>query len=112
MKELSLNIKSGQKVALVGASGCGKSTSISLLERFYDPLSGSVRIDNHDIKDFNIQWLRSQFGLVSQEPVLFARSIKENIMYGMGANVDEKEVIKAAMNANIHNFITGLPKVT
>lgn len=98
-------------MALVGASGCGKSTSVGLLERFYDPLEGTVKIDNHDIKDFNIKWLRSQLGLVSQEPVLFARSIKDNIKYGMDEGIADELVQAAAEKANIHGFISNLPKV-
>ncbi|XP_057304790.1 ATP-dependent translocase ABCB1-like isoform X3 [Hydractinia symbiolongicarpus] len=110
LQQLSFGIKSGQKVALVGASGCGKSTSVGLLERFYDPFEGTVKIDNHDIKDFNVKWLRSQLGLVSQEPVLFARSIKDNIKYGLDEEIADELVQAAAEKANIHGFISNLPK--
>jgi len=110
LKKLSLQIKPGQKVALVGASGCGKSTSVGLLERFYDPQEGFVDIDNTDIKTMNLKWLRSQIGLVSQEPVLFARSIKENIKYGMSTPVTDEQVEVVAKKSNIHSFVMSLPK--
>ena len=111
LQGLSLSIKPGQKVALVGASGCGKSTTVGLLERFYDPLSGSVQIDKRDIKAFNLKWLRSKLGMVSQEPVLFARSIKDNICYGLDKEVEESELMGVAKNANIYGFVSTLPKV-
>lgn len=111
MKKLDLQINSGQKIALVGASGCGKSTSIGLLERFYNPLAGKISIDGKDIKSLNLKWLRSQFGLVSQEPVLFARTIRENIIYGLDREVTDEELVKVATNANIHGFVSSLPKV-
>merc|ERR1719424_9523 len=81
-KGYSLSIAAGQTVALSGASGSGKSTIIQLIERFYDPLSGSISIDGVDIKTMNVKWLRSQLGLVSQEPVLFRGSVADNIRYG------------------------------
>lgn len=111
LKKLDLKIKSGKKVALVGASGCGKSTSIGLLERFYNPLEGNILIDGHEIKSFNLKWLRSQLGLVSQEPVLFARTIRDNITYGLDRVVSDEEIEKVASNANIHSFVSSLPMV-
>nr|XP_055170726.1 ATP-binding cassette sub-family B member 5 [Nyctereutes procyonoides] len=108
---LSLNIEKGKTVAFVGSSGCGKSTSIRLLQRFYDPVKGQVLFDGVDAKELNVQWLRSQIAIVSQEPVLFNCSIADNIAYGDNSRVvslDEiKEVAKAA---NIHSFIEDLPK--
>ena len=95
----------------MGASGCGKSTSVGILERFYDPLSGSVEVDGHDVKGFNLKWLRSQLGLVSQEPVLFSRSIKDNIVYGLDRKATDEEVVDAATKANIHGFVSTLPQV-
>jgi ABC-type multidrug transport system fused ATPase/permease subunit len=83
----------------VGSSGSGKSTCIQLVQRFYDPLLGSVSIDNTDVRKLNINWLRSQLGVVNQEPVLFGTSIIENIRYGRD-NITEKEIIEAAKNAN------------
>jgi len=97
---------------LVGPSGCGKSTVVSLLERFYNPMSGSLTLDNTNIADLNIAWLRRQIGIVSQEPVLFDQSIADNIRYGANhREVSSEEVIEAAKQANIHNFIESLPKV-
>ena len=79
LDNFSLTIKKGQQIALVGSSGCGKSTIIQLLERYYDPNAGCVKIGQHDIKDLNLHWFRSQIGIVSQEPVLFDMTIAENI---------------------------------
>ena len=110
LNEISFKIKSGLTVALVGSSGCGKSTCIQLLQRFYDPTSGSVRIDNIDVKDLNLNWLRSQLGVVNQEPILFDTSIIENIRYGR-EDTTEEEIIGAAKSANAHNFIMQLPQV-
>ena len=82
-KDYSLSIAPGESVALVGASGCGKSTIINLLLRFYDPQSGAVCLDGRDIKDLNIRWLRHQIGYVGQEPILFAGTVADNIAYGL-----------------------------
>ncbi|KAF1776034.1 P-loop containing nucleoside triphosphate hydrolase [Phytophthora cactorum] len=105
----SLTIEPGETVALVGPSGSGKSTMVSLLERFYDPLSGSVSIDGVDVRTLNVKWLRSQVGLVGQEPSLFATSIMENIRYGCPSASDE-QVIEAAKMANAYNFIKEFPQ--
>ncbi|KAK3121040.1 hypothetical protein QOZ80_8BG0645170 [Eleusine coracana subsp. coracana] len=105
----SLVIESGQRVALVGPSGAGKSSVLALILRFYDPYKGSVLIDNKNIRDYNLRWLRKQIGLVQQEPILFNTSIKDNISYG-SEGTSETEIIQAAREANIHEFISGLPK--
>lgn len=113
LQDLSLDLKPGQTMALVGPSGCGKSTVVSLMERFYDPSSGSLKFDGVDCRDLNLRWLRSQMGIVSQEPVLFDASIAENIRYGaLFREVSEDEVISAAKAANIHDFIETLPMVS
>ena len=113
LQDLSVSVKPGQTLALVGPSGCGKSTIVSLIERFYDPLSGSLTLDGTDLKDLNIRWLRSQIGIVSQEPVLFDTSIAENIRYGANfREVSDEEVVEAAKAANIHTFIDSLPQVS
>ena len=112
MQGLSVSVKPGQTLALVGPSGCGKSTVVSLIERFYDPLGGMLTLDGVDLRDLNLQWLRSQIGIVSQEPVLFDATIAENIRYGaLFRNVSDDEVIEAAKAANIHEFIESLPQV-
>merc|ERR1719277_40275 len=105
----SLVVPAGKTVALCGPSGSGKSTTIQLIERFYDPLEGIVCLDGVDIKTLNVRWLRSQLGLVSQEPVLFQGSIAENIAYGKPAEAGEAttaEIEEAAKMANAHDFIT------
>ncbi|DAA30733.1 TPA: ATP-binding cassette, sub-family B (MDR/TAP), member 1 [Bos taurus] len=117
LRGLSLEVKKGQTLALVGSSGCGKSTVVQLLERFYDPLAGTVKIDfgfqlidGKEIKQLNVQWLRAHMGIVSQEPILFDCSIGENIAYGDNSRVvSQEEIERAAKEANIHPFIEMLP---
>ncbi|KAK1383713.1 ABC transporter [Heracleum sosnowskyi] len=104
----TINIESGKSTALVGQSGSGKSTIIGLIQRFYDPLKGSVKIDGKDIRSFHLRSLRKHIALVSQEPTLFAVTIRENITYGASEETDEMEIIEAAKAANAHDFITGL----
>ena len=112
LQGLSVSVEPGQTLALVGPSGCGKSTIVSLIERFYNPLGGSLLLEEQDIRDLNIRWLRNQIGIVSQEPVLFDKSIADNIRYGANfREVTDEEVIEAAKAANIHNFIQTLPQV-
>lgn len=105
-----LVIQQGTTVALVGESGSGKSTVISLIERFYDPQAGEVLIDGINLKDFQLRWIRGKIGLVSQEPVLFASSIRDNIAYGK-ENATIEEIRAAAELANAARFIDKLPKV-
>eukprot|EP00002_Diphylleia_rotans_P014621 TRINITY_DN2848_c0_g1_i8.p1 TRINITY_DN2848_c0_g1~~TRINITY_DN2848_c0_g1_i8.p1 ORF type:complete len:1149 (-),score=251.56 TRINITY_DN2848_c0_g1_i8:291-3737(-) len=105
---LNIKVKPGSKVALVGGTGSGKSSVVALLERFYDPEQGSVSVDGVDIKDYNVKWLRQHMGLVSQEPILFVGSIKDNILNGR-LDATEDEVITAARIANAHTFISNLP---
>ncbi|XP_074122726.1 ATP-dependent translocase ABCB1 isoform X2 [Sminthopsis crassicaudata] len=111
LQGLTLEVKKGQTLALVGSSGCGKSTVVQLLERFYDPLVGEVKVDDQNVKALNVQWLRAQLGIVSQEPILFDCSIAENIAYGNNSRiVSQEEIVNAAKAANIHPFIETLPK--
>lgn len=108
LQGLNLRFPAGKTVGLVGGSGSGKSTIISLLQRFYDPIEGEILLDGYKIKRLHLKWLRSQMGLVNQEPVLFATSIKENILFGKeGASMEDVE--RAAMAANAHDFIFKLP---
>ncbi|GMP76087.1 hypothetical protein CsSME_00032910 [Camellia sinensis var. sinensis] len=107
-RDLCLTISSNKTVALVGESGCGKSTIISLLQRFYDPNSGQITLDGVEIKRLKLKWLRQQMGLVSQEPVLFNETIRANISYGKASSATEAEIIAAAELANAHKFISGL----
>ena len=106
---VSFSVSAGQTVALVGSSGCGKSTCVQLLQRFYDPLQGRVCVDGHDIRDLNIGCLRDQMGVVGQEPVLFGMSIGENIRFGRD-DATHEDVEWAARQANAHDFIMRLPK--
>jgi ATP-binding cassette subfamily B (MDR/TAP) protein 1 len=110
LKGLNFAVKPGQYVALVGASGCGKSTTISLLERFYEPTSGTICLDGKDIASLKINDYRSFLSLVSQEPTLYHGSIRENILLG-GNNDDisEEDIKKACKDANIYDFIMSLP---
>jgi len=101
----SLTVNAGQTMALSGASGSGKSTIIQLIERFYDPQTGTIMLDGVDIKTLNVKWLRDQLGLVSQEPVLFQGSVAENIRYG-NREATQSQIEEAARNANAHTFIT------
>ncbi|VFQ96883.1 unnamed protein product [Cuscuta campestris] len=105
----SIEIEAGKSTALVGPSGSGKSTVIALIQRFYDPIKGSVKIDGRDVKSYNLRSLRKHIALVSQEPALFAGTVRENIIYGGGgADVSEAEVVEAAKAANAHDFIQAL----
>jgi ATP-binding cassette, subfamily B (MDR/TAP), member 1 len=105
----SLHVSAGHTAALVGCSGSGKSTVIALLERFYDPSAGEVMLDGVDIQRLRLKWLRAQMGLVSQEPALFATTVRENILFGK-EDATEEEVMAAAKAANAHNFISQLPQ--
>ncbi|KAI8638525.1 putative ABC transporter protein [Parasitella parasitica] len=109
LKKLNLKIKPGMTVAFVGPSGSGKSTSVQLLQRFYDPLEGSVLVDGKDLKDYNVAWLRSQIGVVSQEPVLFNMTIKQNLLMGVTKEITNDEIVAACKKSNCHTFISELP---
>ncbi|GJN08251.1 hypothetical protein PR202_ga26152 [Eleusine coracana subsp. coracana] len=108
LSNFNLKVSGGQTVAVVGVSGSGKSTIISLIERFYDPVSGQVLLDGRDLKSFNLRWLRSHMGLIQQEPVIFSTTIRENIIYARH-NATEAEMKEAARIANAHHFISSLP---
>ncbi|CAJ2665566.1 unnamed protein product [Trifolium pratense] len=109
LNDFSLKVPSGKTVALVGGSGSGKSTVVSLLQRFYDPIGGEILVDGVAIHKLQLKWLRSQMGLVSQEPALFATSIKENILFGR-EDATYEEIVDAAKASNAHNFISLLPQ--
>ena len=108
LKGVSLTADSNEKVAFVGESGCGKTTCVQLIERFYDFESGSLTIDGHEVKELNLKWLRENIGYVGQEPVLFATSIKENLLLAKEDATDE-EVWAALKNANAADFVNQLP---
>ncbi|XP_029903089.1 LOW QUALITY PROTEIN: ATP-binding cassette sub-family B member 10, mitochondrial [Myripristis murdjan] len=111
-ENLSLLVPAGSVMAVVGASGSGKSTLVSLLLRLYDPDAGVITIDGHDVRDLNPCWLRSHIGTVSQEPVLFSCSIRENITYGAvdPDSVTTEDIYRAAQVANAYDFIQAFPK--
>ncbi|CAN6242649.1 unnamed protein product [Urochloa humidicola] len=105
---LNLTTPASKMLALVGVSGGGKSTMFALIERFYDPTRGTITLDGQDLASLNLRWLRSQIGLVGQEPILFATSIIENVMMGK-ENATRQEAIAACTKANAHTFVLGLP---
>ena len=117
VKGLDITFRAGKTAALVGASGSGKSTIVSLVERFYDPTAGVVKLDGVNLKDLNLKWLRTQVGLVSQEPTLFATTIKGNVAHGLigtkheNASEEEKDALikEACIKSNADGFITKLP---
>jgi len=118
LKNLTLSIPAGKTTAIVGASGCGKSTIVALLERWYNPDKGSITLDGVNIAEYNIKWLRSQIRLVQQEPVLFSGTIYDNIASGLNEEQrlfsdDEKMklVQEACISSYAHGFIQGLPNV-
>ncbi|KAH0759769.1 hypothetical protein KY290_023262 [Solanum tuberosum] len=108
LSNFTLKVNGGQTVAVVGVSGSGKSTIISLIERFYDPVAGQVLLDGRDLKSYNLRWLRNHLGLVQQEPIIFSTTIRENIIYARH-NASEAEMKEAARIANAHHFISSLP---
>ncbi|SVD21319.1 uncharacterized protein METZ01_LOCUS374173, partial [marine metagenome] len=105
---LCFNIKKGERVGLVGSSGCGKSSIVKLLLRFHDPVHGSVRIGDMDLRDISFDQIRSMISVVHQDTFLFHGTIEDNIKMG-NPEADEAEIIKAAKNANIHEFVGTLP---
>ncbi|WP_323744649.1 ABC transporter ATP-binding protein [Thermaerobacillus caldiproteolyticus] len=108
LRDISFSVKAGETIALVGMSGGGKSTLVSLIPRFYDVTSGRILLDGVDIRNFNVRSLRDKIGIVFQDSFLFSDSVKENILFGKPGATDE-EVIAAAKAANAHDFIMNLP---
>jgi ATP-binding cassette subfamily B (MDR/TAP) protein 8 len=109
LKDFNLTLKQGQTVALVGSSGSGKSTVAALLERFYEPTSGTIYIDGVDLKEISPIWLRNEvIGYIDQQPILFGCSIKENIRYGR-QNATTEEILEASKQSQSHDFIESLP---
>jgi len=109
LQGVSFSIEPGQLVGVVGPTGGGKSTIISLIPRFYDPTSGAIEIDGMDVRDYKLQWLRSQIGYVLQETVLFRGTVRDNIAYGREGATQE-EIIEAARLANADEFIARMPQ--
>jgi ATP-binding cassette subfamily B protein len=109
LRNISFECKAGQSIALLGSTGSGKTTLVNLLPRFYDYTSGSLTLDGVELKEYSREYLRSQIGIVEQEPFLFSRTIRENICYGVGRDVPQEEVESAARAAAIHEVIIGFP---
>ena len=108
LEDVSFEVSAGSSVGIVGKTGAGKTTLVSLLSRFYDPTDGQILLDGVDIREYKLADLRSQFGLVPQDPVLFSRTIADNIAYA-STDAGENDIIEAAKAANAHNFIMRLP---
>ncbi|MFW5981143.1 MAG: ABC transporter ATP-binding protein [bacterium] len=108
LKDINLKVKPGQTIGLVGPTGAGKTTFVNLLPRFYDINQGSIKLDDEDLRDYDLQWLRRQIGIVPQHPFLFYGTIAENIAYGI-EDASREEIIKAAKLANAHQFIMDFP---
>ena len=109
IKDFNANVKEGQKIAIVGPTGAGKTTMVKLLMRFYDVTDGAILVDGHNVKDFDRRELRKMFGMVLQDTWLFGGTVKENIKYG-NEDATDTEVIEAAKAAHVHHFIKTLPK--
>jgi ABC-type multidrug transport system fused ATPase/permease subunit len=109
LKGISFEAKPGQVIGIVGPTGAGKTTLVSLLPRFYDPKHGRILLDGHDLRDFTLKSLRDQISVVLQEPLLFSGSIAENIRYGR-LDATQEEIVAAAKAANAHDFIMRLPQ--
>jgi ATP-binding cassette subfamily B protein len=109
LKNVSFHIKPGQAIALLGSTGSGKTSLVNLLPRFHEYTGGSILLDGVELKDYSRAYLRKQIGIVEQEPFLFSRSIRDNITYGVGRDVSQEEVERAARAAAIHDVIAGFP---
>ena len=109
LKNVSFRCEPGQAIALLGSTGSGKTSLVNLLPRFYDYTGGSLRLDGAELKDYPREYLRKQIGIVEQEPFLFSRSIRENITYGVGRDVSQDEIEKAAKAAAVHEVILTFP---
>ncbi len=109
LQEINLHVEPGQTVALVGKTGAGKSTFIKLLSRFHDPTNGAIRIDGYDLRDITQVSLRSQMGIVLQDPYLFSGSVTENIRFGR-QDATQEEITAAAVAVGAHDFISRMPQ--
>jgi len=109
LKDINFRCNPGERVALLGSTGSGKTSLVNLLPRFYDYTGGSITLDGKELKDYPRRYLRSQIGIVGQEPFLFSRSIRENITYGVTREVSDEEVYAAARAAAVHDVILGFP---
>jgi ATP-binding cassette subfamily B protein len=109
LKNISFHVKPGQAIALLGSTGSGKTSLVNLLPRFHEYTGGRVLLDGVELKDYSRSYLRKQIGIVEQEPFLFSRTIKENISYGVGRDVSQEEIERAAKAAAVHDVILTFP---
>ena len=109
LHDINFEVSAGEKIALLGSTGSGKTTLVNLIPRFYDYSSGEILLDGFDLRLYSRRYLRQQIGIVEQEPFLFSRSIRENISYGVGRDVQQKEVEQAAKIAAVHDVILSFP---
>jgi ATP-binding cassette subfamily B protein len=109
LKDISFQVQPGQSVALLGSTGSGKTTLVNLLPRFHEYTDGRILLDGEELNEYQREYLRKQIGIVEQEPFLFSRSIRENITYGVGRDVSDEEVEKAARAAAIHDVVLAFP---
>ncbi|CAG1005677.1 partial Putative multidrug export ATP-binding/permease protein, partial [Anaerolineae bacterium] len=109
LKSVSFHARPGQAIALLGSTGSGKTSLVNLLPRFHEYTGGRILLDDVELKDYSRSFLRKQIGIVEQEPFLFSRSIRENISYGVGRDVSQEEIEKAAKAAAVHDVIVGFP---
>jgi ATP-binding cassette subfamily B protein len=109
LKNISFHVKPGQAIALLGSTGSGKTSLVNLLPRFHEYTGGRILLDGVELKDYSRAYLRKQIGTVEQEPFLFSRSIRENITYGVGRDVSDEEVERAAKAAAVHDVILTFP---
>ncbi len=110
LREVSFSCRAGQSVALLGSTGSGKTSLVNLVPRFYDYTSGSIRLDGRELSEYSRRGLRAQIGIVEQQPILFSRSIRDNITYGVPGEVSQERVEDAARSAALHDVILGFPK--
>jgi len=108
LRDVSVVFEPGQMVGLCGPSGAGKSTFVNLISRFYDPIDGQILLDGHDLREYDVKWLRRQIGMVLQEPYLFHGTITDNIRYG-NTDATNAQIVAAAKAANAHDFVVGFP---
>ncbi len=110
LEDINFHVKPGQVIALLGSTGSGKTSLVNLLPRFYEYTGGKIFLDEIELKEYSRRYLRSQIGIVEQEPFLFSRSIRENITYGVNKKVDQNEIESAAKAAAVHDVIQGFPE--
>ena len=108
LRNVSFQLDTNKTTALVGQSGCGKSTCVKLIQRFYDPLAGTITLDGRDIRELNLKWLRQLIGVVAQEPSLFDTTVRENIRMRR-FDVTDEEIIESLQTSNVYQFVRALP---